>query len=65
MTVLPEVTKAKLNAAVMALAKLDRPAAVAILARFDALNTVKLKPELWQAVFEACEEARAKIAGTP
>jgi hypothetical protein len=60
------ISKQQLNAAVQALAKLDRPAAVAILARFDALNTVKLQPEAWRAVFEACEEALKKFgASTP
>jgi hypothetical protein len=60
--VLP-ITKKQLNDTVVALARLDRPAAVAILADVGdgALNTVKLKPELWQPVFEACEAARKKI----
>jgi hypothetical protein len=62
---LSEITKENLNAAVKALATKDRSAAVAILARFDALNTAELQPEAWRAVFEACEEARAKIASAP
>jgi hypothetical protein len=58
------ISKRQLNEAVRELAQVDRPAAVAILARFKALNTVKLPPEAWRPVFDACEEARAKIAGT-
>jgi hypothetical protein len=57
------ISKQQLNEAVTALAKLDRPAAVDILAKFGVLNTAELLPEAWPAVFEACE-ARAKIAGT-
>lgn len=55
------ISKQQLNAAVKALAKLDRPAAVDILARFGAINTVELKTELWQAVFESCEAALKKF----
>ena len=63
--VLP-VTKAKLNEAVRALAQVDRPAAVAILARFNALNTVKLPPEKWRPVFDEITEALKKFnASTP
>lgn len=59
-------TKAKLNEAVNALAKIDRPAAVAILAKFGVLTTASLPTELWQPVLEAFEEARSKIAeGAP
>ena len=48
------VTKQHLDDAVRALvAKLGRPAAVAILAKFGVLTTAELKPEQWQAVFEA------------
>jgi hypothetical protein len=59
------ISKPQLNEAVTALAKIDRPAAVAILERYGVLNTATLPPEKWRAVFEACEEARAKIASTP
>ncbi len=58
------IEKRQLNEAIMALANLNRPAAVAILAKFGVLNTAELQPEAWRAVFDACEEARAKIAGT-
>jgi len=58
------ISKRQLNEAVTALAKLDRPAAVEILARFNVLNTAELQPEAWRAVFEACEEARSKIVST-
>jgi hypothetical protein len=63
-----QTTRDELNAAVKALAKLDRPAAVAILARYGALTTPQIKHEdvlsVTAAFVEACEEARAKIAGT-
>ena len=52
------ISKTELNDAIK---KIDRPAAVAILARYGVLNTVVLPLEYWQAVFDACEEAR-KVA---
>ena len=60
----PEVRKAKrqLNDAVVALVKKGhRPEAVAILARFGLLNTVKIKPEDIAPVHAAFEEALAKL----
>jgi hypothetical protein len=59
--VLP-ITKQQLDDAVRALvAKLGRPTAVELLARFGVLTTASLKPETWQAVFEACEDAVKKF----
>lgn len=59
-------TKEKLNAAVKQLVKLNRPAAVEVLARFGVTTTAELQPEAWQDVFEACEEALKKVAdGAP
>jgi hypothetical protein len=56
--------KRQLDESVRALAKVDRPAAVAILAKFGVLTTAELQPEAWRPVYGACEEARAKIAST-
>jgi hypothetical protein len=61
MAVIEAISKQKLNEAVTALAKLDRPAAVEILERYGVLNTVVLPPEKWRPVFEACEEALKKF----
>jgi hypothetical protein len=58
--VVPTITKAQLNAAVLKVAAKSRDAAEAILARFGAKNTVTLPPEQWQAVFDAFEEEIAK-----
>jgi hypothetical protein len=57
----PTVTKQQLNDAVRALARKNRPAAVAILARFDVLTAAVLPPEHWQAVHDTCMEALAKL----
>jgi hypothetical protein len=58
----PTVTKHLLDDAVRALAKKDRPATVALLAKFGALTTPELPPEQWQAVYEACVEALAALS---
>lgn len=58
-------TKAKLNAAVKTLARVDRPLAEAILAKHGVFTTADLRPELWQVVLEEIEEARSKIVGKP
>jgi hypothetical protein len=55
------ISKQQLNKAVTALAKLDRPAAVAILARFNASNTVELKHEDVPAAHAAFLEALKKF----
>jgi hypothetical protein len=55
------VTKAKLNETVKALAKLDRPAAAAILARFGVLTTASLKEEDIAATHAAFVEALKKM----
>jgi hypothetical protein len=59
--VAPSIDKAKLNAAVLKVAAKDREAAMEILAKFGAKNTVTLPPEQWQAVYDAFEEEIAKI----
>jgi hypothetical protein len=51
------VDKQQLDAAVKALAKLDRPAAVEILARYGAMTTPEIKPEDIPAVHAAFVEA--------
>jgi hypothetical protein len=51
------VSKLELNEAFKSLASKDRPAAVAILARYDALSTPELKPEDIPAVHAAFIEA--------
>jgi len=58
------ISKQQLNDAVKQLARIDRPAAVAVLDRFGVLTTAELLPDAWPAVLAACEDARAKIAGT-
>jgi hypothetical protein len=61
-----QTTRDDLNAAVKALAAKDRPAAVAILARYDALSTPEIKPEDIPAVHAAFVEALKKFdASTP
>jgi hypothetical protein len=55
------ITRHELNNAVQALAKTDRPAAVLVLAKFGAMNTVEISPEAWQAVYDECTEAVAKL----
>lgn len=60
-----EAARAELNAAVKALAKMDRPAAVAILARYDVLTTAELKPEDIPAAHAAFVEALNKFDGVP
>jgi hypothetical protein len=59
-------TKEKLNEAVKAMGRVDRPQAVKILARFDVLTTAELKPESIPAVHAAFIEALKKSdASTP
>ena len=58
---LPSVTLKQVNDAVLAVAKKNRDAAVAVLARFKLANTVGLAPELYQPVFDAFEEELAKL----
>jgi hypothetical protein len=58
--VVPTITKAQLNAAVLKVAAKSRDTAEAILGRFGHKNTVTLPAEQWQAVFDAFEEEIAK-----
>lgn len=55
------ITKPQLNGAIKAL---PRPVALAILDKFGVLTTADLKSEQWQAAYDACQEARSKIAST-
>lgn len=57
----PPLSKDKLNKAVLAVAGVDRDAAIALLAKFGVSNTATLPVEKYQAVFDAFEEAKAKI----
>jgi hypothetical protein len=59
--VAPTITKEQLNKAVLSVAAKSRDIAEGILAKFGAKNTVTLPPELWQAVYDAFEEEKAKI----
>jgi len=59
--VVPTITKAQLNAAVLKVAAKSRDAAEAILTRFGQKNTVTLPEDKWQEVFDAFEEELAKI----
>jgi hypothetical protein len=52
-------TRDELNAAVKALAARDRPKAVSILARFNAMTTPEIKPEDIPAVHAAFVKALA------
>jgi hypothetical protein len=58
--VVPTITKDQLNKLVLKVAAKSRDAAEAILKRFDAVNTVTLPAEQWQAVYDAFEEEIAK-----
>jgi hypothetical protein len=59
------VDKQQLDAAVKALAKLDRPGAVAILARYGAMVTPDIKPEDIPSAHAAFVEALKKFDGVP
>ena len=50
-------TRDELNAVVKALAARDRPKAVSILARFNAMTTPEIKPEDIPAAYAAFVEA--------
>lgn len=51
----------KVNAAVLALAGINRPKAKEILGKFGVAATPELKKEQYQAVIDAMEEAKAAI----
>lgn len=55
------ISKDKLNKAVLAVAGVNREAAVALLAKFGAANTATLPAEKYQAVFDAFEEEKARL----
>lgn len=57
----PTVSKDKLNKAVLAVAGVDRQAAIAILNKFGVVNTATLPTEKYQAVFDEFEEFKAKM----
>jgi hypothetical protein len=59
------ISKQQLNEAVKALAAKDRPAAVAILARYGALTAPELRPEDIPAAHAAFVEALKKFDGAP
>lgn len=58
-------TRDQLKAAVKALAAKDRPAAVAILARYGCMTAPEIKPEDIPAVHAAFVEALKKFDGAP
>jgi hypothetical protein len=60
-----QTTRDLLNAVVKALASKDRPEAVAILARYDALTTPQIKTEDIAAAHAAFVEALKKFDGVP
>jgi hypothetical protein len=60
----PTVTMQAVNAAVRALEKRDRAAAIALLERFAVITTPQLRPEQYQAVLEAFEAALSGSAPT-
>lgn len=55
------ISKDKLNKAVLAVAGVDRDAAIKILAKHGASNTATLPAEKYQAVFDDMEEAKAQL----
>jgi hypothetical protein len=59
------ITKQELNSAIKALADRERPTAVAILEKFGAMNTPSLAPDKYQAVFDECTAAVAKLERKP
>lgn len=57
----PTISKEKLNKAVLAVAGVNREAAIAILNKFGVTNTATLPAEKYQAVFDEFEEYKAKL----
>lgn len=57
----PPVSKDKLNKAVLAVAGIDREAAVKLLAKHGASNTATLPVEKYQAVLDDFEELKAQL----
>jgi hypothetical protein len=59
--VVPSITKAQVNTLVLKVAAKSRDRAEAILKSFGLVNTVSLKEEKFQEVYDAFEEELAKI----
>jgi hypothetical protein len=57
----PSISKEKLNKAVLAVAGVNREAAIAILAKFGVANTATLPVEKYQEVYDAFEEKKAQL----
>lgn len=57
----PTISKDKLNKAVLAVAGVNRDAAVTILAKYGVTNTATLPVEKYQEVFDDFEEYKAKL----
>jgi hypothetical protein len=57
----PQISKDKLNKAVLAVAGVNRDEAIKILAKHGASNTATLPVEKYQAVFDDFEEAKARL----
>jgi hypothetical protein len=57
----PTISKDKLNKAVLAVAGVNRDAAVMLLAKFGLTNTATLPEERYQEVFDAFEEKKAQL----
>jgi hypothetical protein len=57
----PTLSKEKLNKAVLAVAGVNREAAIAILAKHGATNTATLPVEKYQVVFDEFEEKKAQL----
>lgn len=55
------ISKVKLNKAVLAVAGVNRDAAIKILAKHGASNTATLPIEKYQAVFDDFEEEKARL----
>lgn len=57
----PTLSKDKLNKAVLAVAGVNRDAAIEILAKFGVANTATLPVEKYQEVYDAFEEKKAQL----
>jgi hypothetical protein len=57
----PTISKDKLNKAVLAVAGVNREAAIKLLAKYGVTNTATLPVEKYQEVFDEFEEYKAKL----
>lgn len=57
----PTITRDQLNKAVLAVAGVNREAAIAILGKFGVANTATLPVEKYQEVLDAFEEKKAQL----